>query len=59
VGPPPSGATRRLGVTAILLFHFVYACHAPMSRSCAWTWLCAVSSEVTSSAADVDGVQPK
>jgi hypothetical protein len=37
VGPPPPGATRGLGVTAILLLHFVYARHARMSRSCAWT----------------------
>ena len=37
MGPPPPGATRRLGVLAILLLHFVYARHARLSRSCACT----------------------
>jgi hypothetical protein len=46
VGSPPPGATRGLGVTAILLLHFVYASHARMSRSCAWTWLEAVFTEI-------------
>jgi hypothetical protein len=46
VDPPPPGATRELGVTAMQLLHFVYACHARMSRACAWTWLGAVFSEV-------------
>lgn len=38
MGSPPPGAIRGLGVTAILLLHFVYACYARMSRSYARTY---------------------
>jgi hypothetical protein len=37
VGPPPPGATRGLGGMATQLLHLIYACHARLSRSCAWT----------------------
>ena len=56
MGPPPPGATRGLGVTAILLLQFVYACQLRMSRSFLGLCLEQYSQRFTSSAADVDGV---